>query len=67
MVKVELISAFSKDGAGGNPAGVVFDAAGLSEENMQQIAAQVGYSETAFVMPSELAEYQVRFSRLLMR
>jgi PhzF family phenazine biosynthesis protein len=34
---------------GGNPAGIVPDAAGLTDERMQRIAAEVGYSETAFV------------------
>ncbi|GAA3869150.1 PhzF family phenazine biosynthesis isomerase [Leifsonia kafniensis] len=34
---------------GGNPAGVVLDAAGLSDAAMQRIAADIGYSETAFV------------------
>lgn len=61
MIKVELVSAFSKAGKGGNPAGVVFDAGSLTEENMQQTAAEVGYSETAFVMPSDKADYRVRF------
>jgi PhzF family phenazine biosynthesis protein len=42
-------AAFTKDGTGGNPAGVVLDASGLSDEEMLKIAAQVGYSETAFI------------------
>lgn len=42
-------SAFAENADGGNPAGVVLDAAGLSDEQMQQIAVEVGYSETAFV------------------
>lgn len=37
------------DAHGGNPAGVVLDAAGLDDAAMQAIAAQVGYAETAFV------------------
>src|SRR5688500_19298463 len=41
--------AFSDRPDGGNPAGVVLDAAGLPEERMLAIAADVGYSETAFV------------------
>lgn len=43
-------SAFAATPEGGNPAGVVLDASGLSDEQMQQIAAEVGYSETAFVV-----------------
>jgi len=42
-------AAFSDRPTGGNPAGVVLDAAGLSDERMLAIAAEVGYSETAFV------------------
>lgn len=45
-------SAFAATPDGGNPAGVVLDAAGLTESEMQRIAADVGYSETAFVVDS---------------
>jgi PhzF family phenazine biosynthesis protein len=41
--------AFSDRPDGGNPAGVVLEAGGLSDERMLEIAAEVGYSETAFV------------------
>ena len=44
-------SAFTTDPSGGNPAGVVLDARGLSDDAMQRIAADVGYSETAFLLP----------------
>lgn len=43
-------TAFSADPAGGNPAGVVLDAEGLSDARMLEIAAEVGYSETAFLV-----------------
>ncbi|MFH9607666.1 PhzF family phenazine biosynthesis protein [Streptomyces sp. NPDC017448] len=42
-------TAFSADPAGGNPAGVVLDAAGLDEERMLAVAAELGYSESAFL------------------
>ncbi|MBC2873949.1 MULTISPECIES: PhzF family phenazine biosynthesis isomerase [Streptomyces] len=42
-------TAFSADPAGGNPAGVVLDAAGLDDADLLRIAAEVGYSETAFL------------------
>jgi PhzF family phenazine biosynthesis protein len=45
-------AAFTDDPSGGNPAGVVLDATGLAEADMQRIAAEVGYSETAFLTPS---------------
>jgi PhzF family phenazine biosynthesis protein len=41
--------AFSDRPDGGNPAGVVLDGSGLSDERMLAIAAELGYSETAFV------------------
>ncbi|MEV7609723.1 PhzF family phenazine biosynthesis protein [Microbacterium sp. NPDC089320] len=43
-------SAFAATPEGGNPAGVVLDAQGLSDEQMQRIAADVGFSETAFLV-----------------
>src|ERR1700682_1141387 len=42
-------TAFSLDTSGGNPAGVVLDAGELTDSTMLAIAAEVGYSETAFV------------------
>ncbi len=44
-------TAFSADPKGGNPAGVVLYAAGLSNDEMLAIAADVGFSETAFLTP----------------
>ncbi len=43
-------SAFAAAPDGGNPAGVVLDASGLSDDQMQRIAAEVGFSETAFLV-----------------
>ncbi|MFE2596339.1 PhzF family phenazine biosynthesis protein [Streptomyces sp. NPDC001840] len=42
-------TAFSADPDGGNPAGVVLDASGLGDDEMLAIAAELGYSETAFL------------------
>jgi len=49
MATVLRYAAFTSDPAGGNPAGVVLDAGGLDDAAMQAIAAEVGYSETAFL------------------
>ncbi|MEU7043600.1 PhzF family phenazine biosynthesis isomerase [Streptomyces varsoviensis] len=49
--RVLRYAAFSDDPAGGNPAGVVPDAAGLDDAAMLAIAAELGYSETAFLTP----------------
>ena len=48
-VEILRYSAFSSTPEGGNPAGVVLAADGLSDETMQAIAAEVGFSETAFL------------------
>jgi PhzF family phenazine biosynthesis protein len=45
--------AFPAGDAGGNPAGVVLDAHGMNAEEMLAVAAQVGFSETAFLFPAE--------------
>jgi len=44
-------AAFTLDGRGGNPAGVVLDAGSLTDPQMLAIAQAIGYSETAFVVP----------------
>jgi PhzF family phenazine biosynthesis protein len=62
-------AAFSDDPRGGNPAGVVLDAGEMSAEEMQAIAAEIGYSETAFLARRDVApdesgaagEYTVRY------
>lgn len=54
-------TAFSSDPAGGNPAGVVLDAAALDDAAMLAIAAEVGYSETAFVTATEGRTLTVRY------
>ncbi|WP_067801843.1 PhzF family phenazine biosynthesis protein [Actinomadura formosensis] len=43
-------TAFDVNGEGGNPAGVVLDARGMDATRMQEIAAEIGFSETAFLM-----------------
>ncbi|MET8164129.1 PhzF family phenazine biosynthesis isomerase [Streptomyces sp. NPDC005329] len=53
--------AFATDPAGGNPAGVVLDAGGTDDAAMLAAAAQVGYSETAFVVPADDGTLHVRY------
>lgn len=48
-------AAFPAGDAGGNPAGVVLDARGMTDEEMLAVAAEVGFSETAFLFPAESA------------
>jgi PhzF family phenazine biosynthesis protein len=48
-------AAFPAGDAGGNPAGVVLDAGGMTDAEMLAVAAQVGFSETAFLFPAKSA------------
>jgi PhzF family phenazine biosynthesis protein len=55
-------AAFTDHGGGGNPAGVVLDAAGLDEAARLAIAARVGYFETAFAEAAGGAgQYRIRY------
>ncbi|WP_431073941.1 PhzF family phenazine biosynthesis protein [Microbacterium phyllosphaerae] len=58
-------SAFAATPDGGNPAGVVLDAGGMTDVRMLRIAADVGYSETAFVVgraaDARVPRYRVRY------
>lgn len=62
-MKTEVISvnSFAKTDEGGNLAGVVLNSDNLKEEEMQAIAKEVGYSETAFISKSEVADFKVQF------
>lgn len=54
-------AAFTVDGEGGNPAGVVLDATNLNDADMQQVAADVGYSETAFITARDADRVRIRY------
>ena len=59
--RVLQVDAFTDEPLTGNPAGVVPNADGLSEAQMQSIAAEMGVSETAFVHSSERADRRIRY------
>ncbi len=61
VVEILRYTAFSQTPDGGNPAGVVLDAGGVSDAEMQRIAADVGYSETAFLTPTGPGTANVRY------
>lgn len=60
-IQVYHYDAFSNIPDKGNPAGVVFDADHLSDAEMQQIAYEVGFNETVFVLKSEMADVRLRY------
>ncbi|MGC3871891.1 PhzF family phenazine biosynthesis protein [Halomonas sp. GXIMD04776] len=55
------LSAFTRDPRGGNPAGVWVGEALPDAATMQRIAAEVGYSETAFIAPLHGKSRTVRY------
>ena len=55
------VSAFPYRGSGGNEAGVVLETKNLTEQEMLTIAKRVNYSETAFLFPSEIADFKLRY------
>jgi PhzF family phenazine biosynthesis protein len=62
-INVYCVNSFTHQDKGGNPAGVVLDADALTQQQMQNIATQVGYSETAFVSKGLLSscDFTVQF------
>jgi len=49
MRRCDVLRVFTRGDAGGNHLGVVTDLTGLDGEAMQQVAAELGYSETIFL------------------
>lgn len=60
-ITVYIVHAFDIQGTGGNPAGVIIDADGLTPEIKQEIARNVGLPETAFISKSSIADYKLEF------
>ena len=56
-----LVDAFTDEPLAGNAAGVVPDADGLTDPQLQAVANELGASETAFVLPSGSADRRLRF------
>ncbi|MBF6024894.1 PhzF family phenazine biosynthesis protein [Lysobacter niastensis] len=60
-MEVHIVNAFTADGRGGNPAGVVLDADRLDAAARLAVAGRVGLSETAFVSRSEHETVRLEF------
>ncbi|MEI5907050.1 PhzF family phenazine biosynthesis protein [Bacillus spongiae] len=58
---VYTLNAFTKGSKGGNPAGVVLDADKFTDNEMQKIANHIGFSETAFIHKSDVADFNIRY------
>lgn len=64
MAELLRLAAFTTDPSGGNPAGVWIGDTLPSPQEMQRLAAEVGYSETAFLAPDDSGDagrLRVRF------
>jgi len=56
-----VVDAFTDQAYGGNPAAVVLDAAGLTDQEMAAIAREFNLSETTFVLPADVPDAAIRF------
>ena len=55
-----IVNVFAEERLAGNPLAVFEDARGLSDADMQALALQFNLSETTFILPSQVADAQVR-------
>ncbi|WP_422485762.1 PhzF family phenazine biosynthesis protein [Gudongella sp. DL1XJH-153] len=60
-VNIFQVDAFTREPFGGNPAGVITNSKGISEENMQKIANEMNLSETAFVRQLDDCYFKIRY------
>jgi PhzF family phenazine biosynthesis protein len=59
-IRIKQVDAFTETPLTGNPAGVVLDAGGLTDEQMQMIAREMSVSETAFILPASTPAADLR-------
>ena len=60
-IRVSQVDAFTTEPLAGNPAGVVPEADGLTDGQLQSIAREMAVSETAFLFESDDADRRVRY------
>ncbi|GCD20863.1 oxidoreductase [Cellulomonas algicola] len=61
ILRYRAFTTVEPDPASGNPAGVVLDAESLDDADMLRFAAELGFSETAFLTGIERAAARVRY------
>ena len=59
-IKIKKVDAFTETPLTGNPAGVVMDASGLNDQQMQAIAREMAVPETAFIVPATVPGATIR-------
>lgn len=62
---IYVTSAFSKNNSGGNKAGVVFDSFNLTTKQKMETAKELGFSETAFLSGSQVADVRLQYAEIL--
>lgn len=60
-MKIYFVDAFTTEMFKGNPAAVCIPDKALESDTMQKIAAEIGFSETAFINPIKDNIYSIRF------
>lgn len=60
MLDFQIVDVFAEERFAGNQLAVVLDAASLSEQTMQSIAAEFNFSETTFVLGKSRDAFRVR-------
>lgn len=60
-IRVIVLDAFTQKPFAGNPCAVIPDARGLSDRQLMDIARETNLPETAFVFPSDQADFRVRY------
>jgi PhzF family phenazine biosynthesis protein len=59
-IKIKHVDVFTNKAFGGNPAGVVVNAEGLTNEQMQKFAQEMQLSETAFIFPPSTKDANIK-------
>lgn len=59
-IRIKQVDAFTEIPLTGNPTGVVVDASGLTEKEMQIVAAEMAVPETAFILPPSVKNADLR-------
>ncbi|KQQ33527.1 PhzF family phenazine biosynthesis protein [Duganella sp. Leaf126] len=61
LSNIHQVAAFTSNGQGGNPAGVLVAATLPDDATMQRLATELGYSETVFAAPADAGGWRVRY------
>ena len=60
-IRVLHFDVFTRTPGKGNPAGIVLSGESLDQRAMQAVAASTGFGDTAFISPSTVADFRIRY------